>query len=238
MRRPRVRPRQPGSRGPRGSALRAQRPVREELAGRFRLRERKTQARPGVKRRRHGAPRGAHPVAKGCPRFAEARYRWLRHAALHPPRMRGGQGKTGAPGAATKNTGGGALACSPRRPCSAEAKPLRLREGESQRRRRGCLTTEERCSARATHSVSSPHSGPAFGRPEHRLRRGPIRRVLSIGCGVWVPARGASRLGRDDRHSCPSSRPRRHWRTHATPLPAPDNPRLRFAAKTDSRKMR
>jgi hypothetical protein len=64
VRRPRVRPRQPGSRGPRGSALRAQRPVREELAGRFRLRERKTQARPEVekdaaaKRREACASRG------------------------------------------------------------------------------------------------------------------------------------------------------------------------------------
>jgi hypothetical protein len=38
----------PAPRGPRDSALRAQRPVREELAGRFRLRERKTQARPEV----------------------------------------------------------------------------------------------------------------------------------------------------------------------------------------------
>jgi hypothetical protein len=70
--------------------------------------------------------------------------------------------------------------------------------------------------------LSSPHPGPAsparvrapagisfrlmLRSRAHTLlssprKRGPIRRDLSKGCGVWVPARGASRLGRDDRPS-------------------------------------
>ena len=44
-----------------------------------------------------------------------------------------------------------------------------------------------------------PRTRVRLRRPEHKLRRGPIRRALSIRCGVWVPARGASCLGRDDR---------------------------------------
>ena len=72
VRRPRARLRQPDSRGPRGSALRAQRPVREELAGRFRPR-RKAQARPeveqdaAVKRREAGASRHRSPMTRAAP---------------------------------------------------------------------------------------------------------------------------------------------------------------------------
>ena len=101
-----------GSRGPRGSALRAQRPVREELAGRLRpsgygrsecgKRKRGPGSEDAAMERRGArtlSPTGARVSLRGADRTGCATRRSI------PSLMGEGQGKTGEPGAHAKEYG-------------------------------------------------------------------------------------------------------------------------------------
>jgi len=82
-----------------------------------------------------GAPRGAHPSPKGARASPKRGIDGLRHAALHPPPVREGRGKTGDPGAHDKEYGRrsvGLLSPHPEEP-RASAASRRMRWARSQR---------------------------------------------------------------------------------------------------------